>query len=381
VIALPSPIWYPCSQLMGMFDSVAQGGRIGNTTTIDATNEALHLCGRVCLADRGEGGGRTISSSGGKIHFLSGDSLTWASAGSTLRVGLQDLDTASNPPHGDGTFDVYDDLVQGTDSLSNTTWTSVTMSSGTKTLSHGDLVAVAFTFTTRNGSDAFKLKGMPTTNYGGGMPETSVYTGSWGSTGYLPCHLIEFDDGTFGWIEGTAPLSSDGSLAVLGSSSPDEYGNVFRWPTEIEVDALGGLAWLPNNSSGSFYFKLYEDPFGTPSALASVEIPQYFYTQFGVTNGFFSVVPITPQRLKANTDYVIATDCSALTWTARLLYATIADSAYVNCGLWGDYVGKVGRSNGTGAFSAKDATTLMLQAVRISKVALPALSSYNLGIH
>ena len=68
------------------------------------------------------------------------------SNGSTnLRIGLQDVTPATG--FEDGTFDVYADLVGGTDTIAEDVILATPMESGTKTVTHGDLLAIAIEMT------------------------------------------------------------------------------------------------------------------------------------------------------------------------------------------------------------------------------------------
>src|SRR3990172_6421351 len=123
--------------------------------TLDAAGEKIVFIGRMYL--EGGPGSKTISSAGGKIDWRT-SAVTWATPGSALRVGIADVDLTKGPPgRDDGTFDVRKDLVQGTDSLASNTWVSTAMDTGTKTIAHGDLVAIVFELTATLGVDSVQV--------------------------------------------------------------------------------------------------------------------------------------------------------------------------------------------------------------------------------
>ena len=62
--------------------------------TIDAAVEAVHYTGQVFL--EAGSGSKTISSAGGKIHWRTSGTVTFANAGTTIRIGLQDVSTSAS---------------------------------------------------------------------------------------------------------------------------------------------------------------------------------------------------------------------------------------------------------------------------------------------
>lgn len=63
------------------------------SNTIDASGEKFAFIGTLWLS--GGATSKTFSSSGGKIRFMGGSSMTFSNAGTTLRVGIQDTTQAS----------------------------------------------------------------------------------------------------------------------------------------------------------------------------------------------------------------------------------------------------------------------------------------------
>lgn len=122
----------------------------------DAANEGCQLTGQVWLPARS--GSKTISSAGGKIHWTAGASVVFADGATNWRMGIQDLSTSGQPPRGDGVFDVQADLVPGVDTIATTTHYATAMESGSKTITHGDYVAIVFSMTARGGTDAVRVR-------------------------------------------------------------------------------------------------------------------------------------------------------------------------------------------------------------------------------
>src|SRR3990172_9084696 len=168
--------------------------------TLDAVGEKINFIGRVYL--EGGPGSKTISSAGGKIDWRTA-TVTWATPGSTLRVGIADVDLTNGPPgRDDGTFDVRKDLVQGTDSLASNTWVSTAMATGTKTIEHGDLVSIVFELTATLGVDVVTVNKVNNNNVSYNMPFVSTFLGGvWASGIGTPCAVITFDDATLGFLD------------------------------------------------------------------------------------------------------------------------------------------------------------------------------------
>src|SRR5262249_14397409 len=127
------------------------------SATIDASGEMVAYIGRAVIQG-GPGTTKTLNNTGSSaISFRTG-TVTWAASGTTVRVGIQDVHATTGPvarPVEDWSTGSppYGDLVQGTDALSSNTWTSRTITAGSRSISHGDLIAVVFDMTTRNGAD------------------------------------------------------------------------------------------------------------------------------------------------------------------------------------------------------------------------------------
>jgi len=350
-------------------------GQIGFSTvgTMDAAAEKVAFIGYCSIAGRPTSA-KTISSSGGKIHFRTG-AVTWASAGTTIRVGIQDVDTGTGPAATpDGTFDVHDDLVQGTETVSANTWTTATMSSGSKSITHGQLIAIVWDMTVRNGSDSVVINGV-SIGAARAMPVCRPFTTSWqNATANLPQAVIEFDDGTFGAISGQLiGISTSATETFSDASDPDERGIVFQVPFACKVD--GVLAPInSNNSSGDFDVKIYEDPTGTPNALLT---QSFIGEQTNAALRTFEAIFSSPLVLKANTSYCVAV--KATNGSISLQVITLGDAAYRSLLSGGTTVAKATRNNSSGSFSTTT-TELYAIALMISAIDTGPSPIYQLGL-
>jgi hypothetical protein len=238
---------------------------MSNRTLAAAGNEVF-VIGRMLLSS-GPGTSKLISSAGGKIFLRIGSAVTWANAGTTLRCGIQDLDaTGLN----DLTFDVYDELVPGTDTVTASTIQTITMSTGSKTIADGDQVAIGVRMTTRAGADSVTFGGV--TGAWNAEGTLSPY-GSFGGAvvnGNFPLAAVMFDDGTLGYIRWTELVSGGNvSVGAFGSgSTPDEYAATFQVPYKCAID---GAAFYHGSvaRTDDFELILYSDPLGTPVAIST----------------------------------------------------------------------------------------------------------------
>lgn len=236
--------------------------------TLDAVGEYQYAFGNVYWEDAAQ---HTASSAGGKIHIRLG-AATWATAGSTLRVGIKDFDATLTPLRPDATWDTHDDLVQGTDAITANGVNVVTLSAGSKTINHGDLVCVVAEITVRNGADSI----------GGSFASGSNAApfGAWFTGGALsfdgrgPGVIIEADDGKFGYIAPIPALSNLASESYQDSTNPDERGLLFQVDEPVKVDEIAATIFPAGTTSDAEY-RVYSDPLavlGAPALMLSATL-------------------------------------------------------------------------------------------------------------
>lgn len=320
-----------------------------NTTTLDAAGESIALIGRVHM-EAGAGTTKTISAAGGgKIWWRSGGTVTFADGSTNLRIGINDVSAATGVE--DGTHDVYADLVGGTDAISTNTVYGTAMETGTKTMTHGDIIAAVIEMTGRGGSDSVQIA-RTNSSVAGNFPYSTVDSGAGPAkfTVFWLCVAFEFDDGTMGWIE-CAPsfVASTGgtALATFGNgSTPDEYGLV--WSLPFGVQAIGMAAYMGNLASGDdFDLVYYSDPLGTPSSDRSVSVDPDI---LALGSGWVCQPWATSITIAANAVHCL----SVLPTTANsvaLHGATFADAKLRRQLILGENSRLGTRSNVTGAFA------------------------------
>lgn len=331
--------------------SVMSAGASGGI--MDAAGESNTYIGKVFL--EGATGSKVISGAGaGKIRWRTG-SVTFADAGTNVRVGIQDVGVDGKE---DGTFDVYADLVGGTDTISASANQLTTMETGTKTITHGDTIAVSIEMTAKGGSDTVTVTGFITSfgvnNHNSNFPYKTFDSGSGPSksgNGIIGC-TIEFDDGTLGWIEPVALIqgwtSSPPTKTVNTGTTPDEIAAVFQVPFECRIS--GGYMYVGSiASTDNFEIVLYSDPLGTPVVEQTVTVDPDF------TGGMVTALPyyvtFTAETLSPNTWYALAVrPTTANSITVGYLDFETGNDDYKKVLPFGTNVKLAGRSDQTGAF-------------------------------
>ena len=347
-----------------ILQAIPTGG--ATSTILNAAGESVAMIGRVRL--QGGSGSKTISSAGGSIINRFG-STTFADAGSNLRIGIQDVAATGLE---DGTFDVYADLVGGTDTITTNAMRETTMETGSKTISHGDIVAICIEMTAFGGADsvqAHRASSGPellTPNF----PYTTFDSGAGPARGnsIIP-FTIKFDDGTIGWIEqayfGYDWGNSPSTVSFNSGSATDEYAAVFKLPFKTSINGaalmVGSIA-----STDNFEIILYSDPYGTPTAQQTVAVAP---AQTGSTSALESyMVHFTPTVLEANTYYAIAlrpTTANSITFG---YYNLTSGYDYLKRPtIFGEDIEMAGRADQTGAFTETQVYDLPLVWLSLDK--------------
>jgi hypothetical protein len=324
--------------------------------TIDAAGESVAIVGYINLSS-GPGTSKTLSAAGsGKILWWAG-TTTFNNASTNLRIGVHDVAATGLE---DGTYDVRADLVGGTDTITANAVNAATMETGSKTITHGDLIAIVLEFTARGGADSMVV--VRSSTNGVVVPYATADTGSGPAKGTFgaPFAMIQFDDGTVGWMD-NHPAAALASISPFGSSStPDEYALVFQVP--FKAAALGLSAWLSSlASTDDFELILYSDPLGTPVAERTLTQDM----DLGDPAGQIFTRPFTSAyTLQPNTDYAIAlrpTTTNSLGFFRYSLGAGNGNSR--NATPLGTNWSQYTRSDNTGAFGSQDTTFLPLFGV------------------
>jgi hypothetical protein len=318
-----------------------------STEVVDAAGESLAIVGRIQLTS-GPGTSKTISSAGGSASFtLFG--VTFASGSTTVRASVQDVTSGGVE---DGTADVHGTVTGGGGGFTGGAVNTIAMGTGTKTIAHGDLVAVVIEMTARGGSDSLTFITTGGNNTGS-MPFASVDSGSGPTkTSKAAAVMITFDDGTLGHFgEHYVPAWTWTGLSYDSSSSPNEYAFLFQVPFPATVSRLTGhISDLDTGENGAL--KLYSDPLGTPVEERSATVTADESGQAGSTDGSSLVdLGITAYTLSRNTWYAVAYKPS--TTGARTLLSRTLGAAGHRATCWLG-TNMSGGSRSSGAFTANN---------------------------
>lgn len=314
--------------------------------TMDATGKSIGFIGRIFI--EGGTGTKTISSAGGKIVWATGAVTAFANAGTNIRVGINDVGAVGVE---DGTHDVYADLVGGVASLPANTVQTISMVTGSKSITHGDLIAVVIEMTARGGADSVQGMVANDSNY---FPHSTFDTGSGPvKSGVAPCCHIVFDDGSYGWFPNFYGCRIEDTTAFNTGTNPDEIALVFQLPFASEITELftyiGAIA-----TTDDFEMVLYSTPSTSPTVIETVSFTGYnIGSTASAPDSITRALLATPRTLLANTEYAIAVrPTTANSITIRGINFGSANSAFRKMTTLGTnwYWGE--RQNQSGAFSA-----------------------------
>lgn len=337
-----------------VYHSVLDRGTTSTQGTMDAAGESNFSIG-YCVLEGGSGS-KTISSAGGKIHWAAGG-ITFANGSTILRVGIQDVATSGLE---DGTFDVYGDYTSAAAPTASS-FNTKAMSSGTKTISHGDLIAVGLEMTARGGTDSVMVT-CYTTIIDSGVGGNNIFPYRSTDTGSGPTRIatgaiiatIEFDDGTLGWIMGGYVFRNINSITATGGynsgSATDEYASVFKIPFKCSISGcyvcVGDIA-----STDAFEVVLYSDAQGTPVAEVTTTIDPDYVGSTTTTSQVF-VRFASPFTLSPGVWYAISVrPTTANSITYGLLSLGSGYEHFKSMFPFGDNCKVSSRTNQTGAFT------------------------------
>jgi hypothetical protein len=277
-----------------------QVGSLGNTL-IDAAKEAVIMFGHVITED---GQSHTIDTTGSSSLGWRAGSVTFANAGTTVKVGLATMNSSSGPPGravnatDTITFDVSKSLTGGGGGISANSWHEHVPDSGSKTIANGDMVAFCVQMTALGGADLVNVQAFSSFNIVS-LPAVTSYTGgSYASAGQLPNAVITFSDGTLGFFHGGFVESSVTTITWNSGSGTKEYGNLLQFPFPVRIYGIAAASLSTNNADLSLV--LYSDPLGTPVAERTLALDGNIsaagssLTAYGMFSSPYDLPPNTP---------------------------------------------------------------------------------------
>lgn len=243
-----------------------------STVALDAALEALICVGQVWWED---GGSHTISTAGSSSIGIRMGSQTFANAGTSVKVGIAAVDAASGPPvravnvADTITLDVSKTLTGGGGGITASSWNEFVPDAGSKTMAHGDLVAVCVQMVTRGGTDTIS----PTSSSQSPVSDRPLSVDFTGGTYNVsssrgPSIVLTASDGTIGYLYGSTILNSITTTTWNSGSATKEYGNLITLPFPARV-----IGFYTNMTiSADLDLVLYSDPLGTPVAERTLSI-------------------------------------------------------------------------------------------------------------
>ena len=339
---------------------------------MDATNKSVAFIGQIVTSD---GGSHTIDTTGSSsIGWPAGSSI-FSNVGSQFRVGIAAVDTTAGPPARAVnvadviTFDVVAQYTGGGGVLQSIAWNTSVPTAGTKTIAHGDLVAVCFQLTAKAGSDGFRVAAIA--SEGQHRPTTTLFTSAYVAQSILPNFIITFSDGALGYFFGshaTGPTLP--SRTWNSGSSPSEYGQLFQMPFGMKVSGLYGWPAV----TADLDMVLYSDPLGTPVAERTVFVDANTVGSTGAVR--MTVMFDSPLIVKPNQPIVAAFKPGGSNISAY--YKTLNNAAHRItdvCGLSG-----YGVQRTTGAFlNANSSLDHYYIGLMASALHAPSVPTYQLG--
>jgi hypothetical protein len=283
-------------------------------------------------ANTGGGWGSvTIDAAGEKVAFLVtapktgnvqrvGFLLGAVTTAEDLKVSLQDIDLGTGDPDGAADQSV---VVAAAGVVSNT-WITATLSAS-RAVTRGQRFYVVIEFNLATGFVAVQTGGGQARPAFAQLCYSSHYTGSWTkqTTGNQPVVALEYDDGTYGPILGSYPMSLRGSTSFHNGSTPDEIALKFRFPAPVKI----GGCWLAiNMTNGAAADIVLYDSDGT-TALETMSVDEDETTESG---GMAGVCYFSQERtLAANTYYRLSLKPTNGT-TTNLIWFDVAAAAILD---------------------------------------------------
>src|SRR6185503_11738885 len=209
---------------------------LATTGLIDATGEQLAWVGRIWFP------ARTGSKNIARIQFRFG-AVTKASA-SALTLSVQGVSAAAGPPmQPDGSVAASVAIANADAAFVSNTWYRSGVLSSAPTVNFGDLRAIVLEYdgAGRLGSDSVVASAWTSGNTGTTPLQHTfaLNAGGWSALNTVPILVLEFDDGTYGTLDGCVPFMTSNALGVnVNSAGSDEIALPFTVPFACEIDAL-----------------------------------------------------------------------------------------------------------------------------------------------
>ena len=347
LVALPGTPFVPIGPGLAAPSSAAPGGSSQLANTVGG---AVICIGHVVTSD---GGSHTINTTGSSSLGWRAGTTTFASASTTVKVGLAAVDTAAGPPGRAVnvadviTFDVSKSLIGGGGGITTGAWQTHVPDTGSKVIANGDLVAFCVQMTARGGTDSVAVGCLSTAAHL--IPSVTTYASpSYSAVSSVPDVIIAFSDGAIGFFYLGEVYNTISNTLWHSGSTNAEYGQLFNLPFPMKIYGIYG--WL-NLSAGNADTEvvLYSAPLsGTPVAEQTKMLDANTILRTGATR--FVALFNSPYAYNANTD--IAAVFKPGSTSIIAYYKTLANAAHRIADVFGTSGYGISRLTGaTGAFA------------------------------
>jgi hypothetical protein len=341
-----------------------------SVATLDASGEKMAMIGRMYWDGRATS--KTIDTTGSsKIEWRGGSTAVFDNAGSSLEVGIQGVNTSGPIAQPNGSFGAKAVITTAADASPTLTtinaWHTITPTTGTSTIAHGDLIAVVWDFVTRAGSDAIIVSPANSNTNLTQLPTTNAFAAAaWGATGsgQIPNCLLRASDGTYGWIDGGQFFGWFTNTTWNDGTNPDEQGVIFQVPFDCKVDALFCSMRTASNAS-DFTISLSSNAESARTTLASVTVDGAQLAATGTErSAIFNLA--SEVTLSANVDYCVSVKATN-TGDIRFVVANLGN-AEARRAFPGSTTIRGVTANNSGNFSGSSSVNFPMAGVRISGI-------------
>lgn len=249
----------------------------------------------------------------GSIH-KAGFKLGTCTTNATSRMQLK-IETVS-AVNGDPTGSAYGGMVLGVSGVQPTTGLYDLITLGTDaTATAGDLIAVCYDFNTFTAADSVIVQGVNgSTGTSITFPYSDVFTASWTkNTGTYPSVCLEYSDGSYAFISGSAPYTAITNTAFnSGTAVTDEYA--LSATVKVPCRLAGGGVLLAQ--AGDCEIDLYVN--GATTATVAVSLDK---DQIGTTaQRFRTFVFPGGQTIAANQKFYVSVRPTTVTNVTLQIY-------------------------------------------------------------
>lgn len=321
---------------------------------MDASAEKVAFCGHVFNKDRSS---KNIT----KVGFLPG--TVTLNAASTIKVSIQSISQTAAALEPSGTIlgaTSNGFVTEAAATYTTNTWHQTAALGETVTVTDGQEIAVVIEYGTFTAADVFNVRGLAL-QQAHNFPGTKLYTTSWGGQAVAPNVILEFDDGTFGTIEGSFPCSAIGTVTSYNSTStPDEYCMEFQVPFPCKIDAFKLDATI-TSSTADFKVIMYD---GT-SVMTNGSVT--FDASVMNTNTGRLIIGRFPGQvtLAANTTYRLALQPQSTTQSVNFYYIDVNSANHFQAHDLGTSCVLSSRTD-AGSWSAATTTRRPVFSIRLS---------------